>query len=251
MAKDNRFTFECPHLEAAIRQECSSRFGEYSNDQEITLQDMARLNSALGADDGHLCLNGYQISNLHPLTILSNLRSLFVNSSQIKDFSFLDELPCFNDLDLGPSLVLPRNKHNLNKPTGAPPLLMYRPPTREDGSELEIEDLTPLSELKKLKSLNISSLHKVTDLSPLAGMKNLTSLRLSGYSLVDYSPLCGLTNLEELILAFCQTTDLDSITKLRNLKSLALLRSGLAHQQTQDLANALPGCSLQFTPYNS
>ena len=245
MAKDNQFSFECPFLEASLRQEFSSRFSEGFRDREITLADMARLNSDLGAEDGHLTLNGYLISSLSALSKLTNLRSLFVNSSQIKDFSLLDELPCLTDLDLGPSLLLPGK--NLNKSSRAAPLLMYRPPTRVEGSELEIEDLTPLWGLKNLRALNISSLHKVTDLSPLAGMKNLRSLRLSGYNLSDYSPLSGLTNLKELFLPYCQLTDPSFLTKLTNLKNLTLLRSNFSDQQTQDLAKALPGCSLQLS----
>ena len=247
MAKDNQFSFECPFLESSLRQEFSSRFGEGFRDREITLADMLRLNSDLGAEDGRLTLHGYEISNLSALAELTNLRSLFVNSSQIKDFSLLDELPCLTDLDLGPSLLLPEKKKNLNKSSGTAPLVLFRPPTRVDGSEMEIHDLAPLCELKNLRCLNISSLHKVTDLSPLAGMKNLRSLRLSGYSLTDYSPLYRLANLEELFLPFCQLTDPSFLTKLTTLKNLTLLRSNFSDQQTRDLAKALPGCSLQLS----
>jgi len=208
---------------------------------------MARLNSELGGEDGHLTLHGYEISSLKDLAELTNLKSLFVNSSRIKDFSLLDGLPNFTALDLGPSLLLPKSKQDLNKYPCSSPLVLYRPPTRVEGSEMEIEDLTPLCGLKNLRALNISSLHKVKDLSPLLGMRKLKSLRLSGYSLADYSPLWGLTNLEELFIAFCQSTDLDSLSKLRNLKRLALLRSNFSDQQTQALAKMLPGCSLQFS----
>lgn len=247
MPKDNRLTLECSHLETAIRQELSSRFGEDCSDREITLADMARLNSALGAEDSHMTLHGYKISSLSPLAALTNMRSLFVNSSQIKDFSLLNELPGFCELDLGPSLLPPRNNKNLNKYHGGAPFVLYRPPTRVEGSEMEIEDLTPLCELKNLKALNISSLHKVTDLLPLAGMKNLRNLRLSGYSVTDYSPLCGLPKLEEVFLPFCQLTDPAPLAKLTNLKCLVLLRCIFSDQQIQDLAKMLPGCSLQFS----
>ncbi len=245
MAKDNQFSFECPFLEASLRQEFSSRFSEGFRDREITLADMARLNSDLGAEDGHLTLHGYLISSLSALAKLTNLRSLFVNSSQIKDFSLLDEFPCLTDLDLGPSLLLPGKI--LNKSSRAAPLLMYRPPTRVEGSEMEIEDLTPLCGLKNLRALNISSLHKVKDISPLSGMRKLKSLRLSGYSLTDYSPLCGLKNLEDLFLPFCQLTDPLPITKPSNLKHLTLLRSNFTDQQIQVIAKSLPRCSLQLS----
>ena len=247
MAKDNRFAFECSHLESAIRQELSSRFHEDFNDREVTLSYMARLNSELDAEEGHLTLHGYEISNLSPLAALTNMRSLFVNSSQIKDFSLLNELPRFNALDLGPSLLPPRDNKNVKKYREDAPFVLYRPPTRLEGSEMEIEDLAPLCGLKSLKALNISSLHKVTDLSPLGGMKNLRSLRLSGYSLTDYSPLFGLPKLKELFLPFCQGPDPAFLAKLTNLKRLTLLRSNFSDQQTQDLAKVLPGCSLQLS----
>ena len=245
MAKDNRFSFECPHLEASLRLELSSRFGGDFSDQELSMSDMARLNLFIGAEDGHLTLHGYEISSLSALAELTNLKSLFINSSHIKDFSLLDQLPCFTDLDLGPSLLLPGK--NLNKSQGTAPLVLYRPPTRVEGSEMEIEDLDPLCELKDLRALNISSLHKVSDISPLAGMKNLRSLRVSGYSLTDYSPLYRLANLEELFLPFCQLTDPASLTKLTNLKKLTLLRSNFSDQQIRDLAKELPECSLQMS----
>ena len=58
MAKDNRFSLGCAFLEASLRQELSSRFGEDCSDREITFADMALLNSDLGAGDGHLTLHG-------------------------------------------------------------------------------------------------------------------------------------------------------------------------------------------------
>ena len=247
MAKDNRFAFECPHLEAAIRQELSSRFVWDLNTREITLSDMARLNADLGAEDGHLTLHGYRLSSLHPLTVLTNLSILFVNSSRIKDFSLLDELPNFTGLDLGPSLLLPKGKKDLNKSPGSSPFVLYRPPTRVEGSEMEIEDLTPLCGLKNLRALNISSLHKVKDLSPLSGMRKLKSLRVSGYSLADYSPLYGLKNLEDLFLPFCQLSDPVHLKKLTNLKKLTLPRSIFTNQQIKQISKSLPSCSLQLS----
>ena len=119
MAKDNRFSLGCAFLEASLRQELSSRFGEDCSDREITLADMVLLNSDLGAGDGHLTLHGYRISNLLPLSLLGNLKRLFVNSSQIKDFSFLNELPSFCELDLGPSLLPSGKDENLNKSQGS------------------------------------------------------------------------------------------------------------------------------------
>ena len=170
-----------------------------------------------------------------------------MNSSQIKDLSFLNELPSFCELDLGPALLPLGGEEYLNKFQKNPPLILFRPPARVKGSEMEIEDLSPLFGLNKLKALNFSSLHKVSDLSPLSGMKDLRSLRLSGYSLSDYSTLFKLPKLKELFLTFCQLKDPSPLMQLTNLKKLILLRSNFSVQQTQDLAKILPGCSLQLS----
>ena len=108
MAKDNRVAFECPHLEARIRQELISRFGPELKERPIADGDLDRLNEALQADDGNLALNGYGISDLSPLAGLTNLRSLYVNSSRIRDFSPLRELPGFVELALGRAVVYGR-----------------------------------------------------------------------------------------------------------------------------------------------
>ena len=121
MGKDNRFSLECPFLEASLRKEFSARFGEDCSDREITLADMSPLNSDLGAGDGHLTLHGSRISSLLPLSVRSNLKSLFTNSNRIKDFSFLNELPSFCELDLGPSLLPSGKDENLNKSQGSSP----------------------------------------------------------------------------------------------------------------------------------
>ena len=244
MAKDNRVAFECPHLEARIRQELISRFGPELKERPIADGDLDRLNEALQADDGNLALNGYGISDLSPLAGLTNLRSLYVNSSRIRDFSPLRELPGFVELALGPSLLSPSEKENLNKYEEPARYVLFRPPERMEGSEMEIEDLTPLAGLRNLKALDMASLHKVADLSPLSALENLRSLRLSGYGLSDYSPLFGLGNLEALFLPHCRLTDPAPLAKLRNLKSLVLLRSAFTDRQIKALAESLPGCSV-------
>ena len=244
MTKNNRIHFQCPHLESKIRQELVSRFGSGMEKRPITAGDLARFNEALQADDGHLALPGFGISDLSPLAGLTSLRSLYVNSSLIRDFSPLRELPGFIELALGPSLLPPSEKENLNKYGEPARYVLFRPPDRVEGSEMEIEDLTPLAGLRNLKALDMASLHKVADLSPLSALENLRSLRLSGYGLSDYSPLFGLGNLEALFLPHCRLTDPAPLAKLRNLKSLVLLRSAFADGQIKALAESLPGCSV-------
>jgi len=221
MSRDTKIHFECPYLEKQIRQELLYGFGSCSDDRAITRADMAKLNEALSEENGHFVLNDSEISDITPLIELTNLTSLFVNSSRIKDFSSLNVLPKFIDLTLGPAVP----KEGIpNSSSSRPRLLTFTPPSLEEPTSLEIVDLTPLTGLNNLKSLNMVSLHHIRDVSPLAGLENLRELRLSGYNLTDYSPLWGLTNLKELFLPYCQLTDPAPLAKLNKLKRLTLLR---------------------------
>jgi internalin A len=227
MSRDTKIHFECPYLEKQIRQEFLYRFGSSHGDRAIIRADMAKLNEALSEENGHFVLNDCDISDITPLVDLSNLKSLFVNSSRIKDFSSLNVLPKFIDLTLGPAAP----KEGIpSSSSSRPRLLTYTPPSLTETSPLEIVDLTPLAGLNNLESLNMVSLHHIRDVSPLAGLLNLRELRLSGYSLTDYSPLYGLKNLEELFLPFCQLTDPAPLAKLNKLKCLTLLRSKFTDQ---------------------
>lgn len=239
MSRDTEIHFECPYLEKQIRQELLYRFGSCSDDRAITRADMAKLNEDLSKENGNFVLNDCDISDITPLVELPDLKTLFVNSSRIKDFSSLNVLPRFIDLTLGPAV--PKEGIPSSSST-RPRLLTFTPPSLEEPTSLEIVDLTPLAGLNNLESLDMVSLHHIRDVSPLAGLENLRELRLSGYSLTDYSPLYGLTNLKELFLPYCQLTDHAVLTKLRSLEYLTLVRSKFTDRQRSMLYKALPQC---------
>jgi internalin A len=90
----------------------------------------------------------------------------------------------------------------------------------------ECTDLSPLSGLAGLQSLNLSWTG-LTDLSPLSGLAGLQSLDLSRTGLTDLSPLSGLTGLQSLDLSETGLTDLSLLSGLAGLQSLDLSWTGL------------------------
>lgn len=112
----------------------------------------------------------------------------------------------------------------------------------------QIEDITPLTDLIRLKSLNLSNnqisdisalsgmavletlvlyKNKITDISALSGLSNLTSLDLERNQIADITPLSGLTNLKLLELSSNLIADTSALSTLIGLESLLLNRIGL------------------------
>ena len=87
--------------------------------------------------------------------------------------------------------------------------------------ENQIRDITPLTELPQLTTLDISR-NQVTDIRQLAGSTNLTDLWLSGNPIRDITPIAGLTELLELGLSDLQITDIRWLRDFTYLKSLYL-----------------------------
>ncbi|MBC1435568.1 hypothetical protein HB848_09470 [Listeria rocourtiae] len=88
-------------------------------------------------------------------------------------------------------------------------------------SGADMEDLSYLAPLKKLRELSLGDVRGVTDLSPLSGLTNLEYLFLwSNTGITDLSPLAQLTKLEQLEL---NKTSVTSIAPLRNLTRLKKL----------------------------
>jgi len=112
----------------------------------------------------------------------------------------------------------------------------------------QIEDITPLTGLIHLKSLDLSNNqisdvsalsgmtalemlilynNKITDISALSGLSNLTSLDLERNQITNITPLSGLTNLKSLELNSNLIADTSSLSTLTGLESLLLNRVGL------------------------
>lgn len=89
----------------------------------------------------------------------------------------------------------------------------------------EVRDLYPLSELTNLEALSITSRGVgVDDISPLKNLTNLKYLEISGKNgrIYDYSPLSNLINLKSLTIDIRLNSDISPIKNLVGLEELFL-----------------------------
>ena len=93
-----------------------------------------------------------------------------------------------------------------------------------DGSSYDndkIKDISALSSLKNLKSLNLGG-NQISDISDLRNLTNLTKLKLYENQISDISAIGNLTNLTELRMGSNQISNISAIGSLTNLTCLAL-----------------------------
>ncbi len=90
-----------------------------------------------------------------------------------------------------------------------------------------ITDLSPLTELVNLETL-VLFVTGVSDLSPLAGLRKLTRLYFNHAPVSDLSPLAGLTSLERLEFFYAENPILLPLKGLTNLRILGAGRNGIS-----------------------
>jgi hypothetical protein len=125
-----------------------------------------------------------QISDLSPLSRLSDIDKLDLSGAQVLDISPLSVLKNLQILSL---------------------------------AETQVSDLSPLSDLSGLQELYLNR-SRVSDLSPLSRLTSLKILELSGTEVSDISPLSSLSNLRILDLRWAKVSDLSLLSGLRNLE---------------------------------
>ena len=135
----------------------------------------------------------YGITDVSPLSGLTNLKTFILGCNRFTDLSTLSGLTNLTDLNIGGN---------------------------------DFTDISWLSGLTNLTDLNIGN-NDIADISPLAGLINLTELGLGGNDLTDISPLAGLTNLSYLVLLRNNLTDISSLSGLTNLDYLDLADNDL------------------------
>lgn len=112
-------------------------------------------------------LGGYQVTNVTPLSKLTNLKNLSLNSTGIKNITPLRTLTKLTNLTI---------------------------------TNASVNDITVLASIKQLKYLNLSGT-LISDLSPISQLNNLTGLSLMNTQITDLTPLNNLSNLRTLTLA--------------------------------------------------
>ena len=145
------------------------------------ISDLSPLSGLTNLEE--LLLSYNNISDLSPLSGLHSLRLLFLENNLISDLSPLRSLKNLKTLDLGYNQI-----EDLSPLTGS---------TNLQSLELQrnqISNLNPLSGLTRISTLNLKN-NRISDLSPLSGFSRLL-LYLEGNNISDPTPLIDIPDLD-------------------------------------------------------
>ena len=170
------------------------------------IRDLTGLEFATNLTDLNLRYN-YGITDVSPLSGLTNLKIFTLGCNRFTDLSLLSGLTNLTYLQVGARAT------DISWLSGLTNL------TRLYLGNNNIKDISPLAGLTNLTELNFSG-NDLTDISPLAGLTKLTRLELLRNDITDISPLAGLTNLDYLDLRHNNITDISPLAGLINMGSL-------------------------------
>ena len=184
-------------------------------------------------------------SVLPDLTLLTNLKSLWVVGTGIRDLAGLGELKDLAELDLSGNLI-----------TDVSTLAELTQLTQLNLGGNPITDVSALAGLTQLKKLVLSTrgrgyynyYHptKFPNPASLSELTQLEELDLSGNLITDLSDLSGLTQLVSLDLSSNQIADVGVLVKLNQLKELNLSHNPeLTLDKVETLHEALPNCEIR------
>ena len=177
---------------------------------------------------------GYNSGNIEEgfLAGLKSLKTLYLRSNQISDYSFLSSLTNIQTLDLSGNQI--SDISFLSSLTNIQTL---------DLRSNQISDISFLSSLTNIQTLDLSG-NQISDYSFLSSLTNIQTLYLSGNQISDYSFLSSLTNIQTLYLSGNQISDYSFLSSLTNIQTLDLrsnqisdisFLSSLTNIQTLDL----------------
>ncbi|HEV7668140.1 MAG TPA: COR domain-containing protein [Thermoanaerobaculia bacterium] len=110
-----------------------------------------------------------------------------------------------------------------------------------------LADLTLLAKFARLEVLNLYGCSQVTDLSPLSSVPGLQSLDVSSTGVTDLSPLSSVTGLQNLNLNYTSVTDLSPLASVIGLQSLDVSSTGVTDLSPLALLIGLQGLDFSFT----
>ena len=135
--------------------------------------------------EGEGWINSNSVSDLSPLSGLTNLTGLWLERNAFTDISPLAGLTNLTELNLG-------------------------------GNNLS--NISPVAGLTNLRQLWLWD-NNISDISPVAGLTNLIELILQSNAISDISPVAGLTNLTGLWLAYNTISDISPLVANTGLGS--------------------------------
>ena len=161
-------------------------------------------------EPGHVPTNNNEISDLAPLSGLTQLTSLDLAYNNISNISVLSSLTQLTSLDLEFNSIA-----DISALAGL---------TKLTGLRLTANNISDISSLSALTNMDFLDIgfNNLTDVSALSGLTKLTELWLNRNNITDVSALAGMTNLVSLDLEFNNITDVSALASLTNLVSLDL-----------------------------
>ena len=219
-------TFADPNLEAEIRWTLRIP------DAALTRADVAgfsaiwpRHGQVSSLDGVENCVNVYRldfdgnlVSDLSPLSSMSQLTELNFRGNQISDITPLSGLAALKDLDLA-----------RNQLTDIGALSRLSELEFLDIGFNQIEDISVLRNFSKLRYLSLHTT-RAKDIGALSGLANLETLSIDVIGLSDVSALSGLSNLRTL---FANSNAIADVTPLGSLRKVEELYIG--GNQIQDI----------------
>ena len=183
-----------------------------------------------------LAFGGNSISDLSVLfgviSSLTNLRRLYLDNNSISDVSALSGLPDLEWLTLSNN-----NISDISALSGLTGLIsLYL-----DNNS--ISDVSALSGLPDLRRLYLDN-NSISDITPLSGLTRLLWLYLDNNSISDIKPLSGLTRLRSLLLHNNNISDISTLSGLTNLRGLDLSSNSISDVSTLSGLTNLEGLGL-------
>ncbi|MEH0153307.1 leucine-rich repeat domain-containing protein [Limibacter armeniacum] len=160
-----------------------------------------------------LSLLKHKIEDISPLKYFTGIRELILSGNPISDISPLTELSDLKILYLAKTNV--QDITELAKLENLVQLSLYG---------LSLKDFSALSEMKKLKVLGAES-SGLTTLGDIAKIKNLTDLNISNNQLESFEELTALKKLVRLDISNTNVNDISFISQLTKLKDLSIYRT--------------------------
>jgi internalin A len=126
------------------------------------------------------------LSNLEPISALTQLTSLELQDNQVQDLSPLTDLANLTSLDL-----------SINRISKLQPLIPLTQLYQLRLAQNKITDISPLADLTGLYGLDLQE-NKITNIQPLLGLTNLGWLMLQNNRIQNVKPLAKLTKIFQL-----------------------------------------------------
>lgn len=187
------------------------------------------------------------ITNLNPLTELTDLKEIYFTNTLIDDISPLRNLNDLEFIECSGSKI--RSLDPLRYASNLKEMNLLATQVNDIGvlanlknlsklniGETQVTNIDTLSSLTGLSQLDLSNL-QLDDFNVLSDLKNLMDLTLAGTNIITLDPLSGLNELRTLNIGNTEVTDLGP---LKNLKNLAILQANYSKINDLEPLSGMP-----------